>query len=181
METSEDPLRLFKALDGFRFWCQPPNSYRNGYPRMTQAWAQKHPGVVPVRLECGQYGNGRGAIQIIGVDTFLPGQPEVLTDKLTVNLIERKIRSDEFFVTTGEFRWADAHAALLRMGLFKVILRSVTVGRMEHYAQKWRFAQGWPYENYLVEDAAVRKMLDDAFIAKEQEILASDAERRLAK
>lgn len=88
------------------------------------------------------YGNGRGAMSIFS----LSGEP---VDKITVNLPERTLEPDTFFVKANRTIDAtdfvyQAHLVLLKTGFFEVKGRPQPSGFVPEYALQWRFAKSYP-------------------------------------
>jgi hypothetical protein len=149
-------LNLFKAVDGLCFFV----------------------GDQACVLGAGRYApDGRGALW---VDSAMGEH----LDKLTVNLPDEPCGEDEFFVKDSDLgRTAKAlRAVLLKLGLFEAIEGYVSAGFVDHYAERWRFAKMFPARcgnDYRALDLDLRRVLDDAYKAKREELLAQDAERRL--
>lgn len=130
-------IRLFELLDGLqlRFWLEDR----------------------ALRIAAGQYGGGRGAIQLLDLGDPVEGTFIIkkhgsafdsvlgaVYDVLTKNLVLEKCAPDEFFVKVDE-ETTDTRRTLLatveKLGIFERTGEVVASGYVLRYAERWRFAK----------------------------------------
>lgn len=158
-----DRLAPFRAIDGLGFWV----------------------GSNPYLFQGGQYGSGEGAVVILAAD----GQVET---KLTVSLANYGAPALEVGELWVKLPDEDAphdliQRELLSLGFFTADPRTVSMGRVERYAQRWSFARCTDRSHkmveisYRVECAECRAHFEKLFEDGRVRLLAKDTVRMIKR